>query len=345
VIGGELHRRPNCIYNAVQRPEVPTDRPTQPAASKPPPSRLAFLRRRGWKFYVALGVGIPFVIACGVITYFYVSFSRLIDARMHGEFQRTDPRIFARPLTIRRGQRVTETQMVDRLNDLGYAQRASVEHPGEFAIGREALVVIPRGGDRIGQTLRFAFAPPGKTGAPGPLQSIESLTKKLRVDAVEMEAPLLTALIEGREKRRDVPLTAIAPRVVQAVIAIEDRRFYDHPGVDVIGTTRAGFSNLFGSRKYLSGGSTVTQQLGRNTFLSSMWGLDKARERGGLAGLKRKVTEWFMSVALERRLPKDKILELYLNDVYLGQRGSFAIHGVPEGARLIFGKDVSNLSL
>jgi penicillin-binding protein 1B len=179
----------------------------------------------------------------------------------------------------------------------------------------------------------------------GPLQTIQLVAKKQAIDAVEFEAPLLTALVEGREKRRDVPLTAISPRMVQAVVAIEDRRFYDHPGVDFIGTSRAVFSNLFGSKKYLSGGSTITQQLVRNTFLSSMWGLEKARERGGLAGIKRKFTEWFMSVALERRLSKEKVLELYLNDVYLGQRGSFAIHGVPEGARLIFGKDVNNLSL
>jgi len=133
--------------------------------------------------------------------------------------------------------------------------------------------------------------------------------------------------------------------MAKAVIAIEDHRFYDHAGVDWIGTTRAVFSNLFGSKKYLSGGSTITQQLVRNTFLSSMWGQAKATEKSGLAGLKRKFTEQLMSVALERRLSKDKILELYLNDVYLGQRGSFNIHGVPEAARLFFGKDVSNLTL
>ena len=322
-----------------------TARSPKPAAKKPSRSRLAFLKGRGWKFYVALGIAIPFLLISAVIVYYYISFSRLIDARMHGEFQRTDPRIFARPLEIRRSQRITEPQTVDRLNELGYAQRATVERPGEFAVGQNALVVIPRGGERAGETLRFAFAAPGKTGAPGPLQTIESVSKKQPLDAVAMEAPLLTALVEGREKRRDVPLTSISPRMVQAVVAIEDRRFYDHPGVDIIGTTRAVFSNMFGSKKYLSGGSTITQQLVRNTFLSTMWGLDKARERGGIAGIKRKFTEWFMSVALERRLSKDKVLELYLNDVYLGQRGSFAIHGVPEGARLIFGKDVNNLSL
>jgi penicillin-binding protein 1B len=156
------------------------------------------------------------------------------------------------------------------------------------------------------------------------------------------DAPLLTALVsEGREKRRDVPLAAIAPRMIQAVIAIEDRRFYDHSGVDWIGTTRAVLTNLFGSKKYLGGGSTITQQLVKNSFLTSMWGMAKAREKDP----RRKFTEWLMSIALERRLSKDKVIELYLNDVYLGQRGSFAIHGVPEAARLFFGKDVSNLSL
>ncbi|HET7698495.1 MAG TPA: PBP1A family penicillin-binding protein [Vicinamibacterales bacterium] len=322
-----------------------TVRTPKPAAKPASRFRLAFLRGRSWKFYAALGIGIPFALGCVIVGYFYVSFSRIIDARMHGEFLRTDPRIFARPLIIRRGQRVTLPQMVDRLNDLGYAQRSPVEQPGQFAIGRDALAVIPRAGDRAGQTIRFVFAPTTPKGGGGGLISIETL-KKQRLDGIEMDAPLLTALIaEAREKRRDVPLSAIPARMIQAVLAIEDRRFYDHSGVDWIGTTRAVLTNIFGSKQYLSGGSTITQQLVRNTFLTSMWGLDKARERGGFAGLKRKVSEWFMSVALERRLSKDKLLELYLNDVDLGQRGSFAIRGVPEAARLFFGKDVSNLSL
>src|SRR4051794_28322683 len=235
VVSSRGERRREAQYTIrSQSFEVPTVRSTEPAASKPSASRFAFLRRRGWKFYVALGVAIPSIVVVAVVVYFYISFSRVIDARMHGEFQRTDPRIFARPLEIHRSQRVTEPQVIDRLNDLGYAQRAGAEHPGEFAIGRDALVVIPRGGERAGETLRFAFAPPGKTGAPGPIQSIESITRKQRLESVSMEAPLLTALVEGREKRRDVPLSAIAPRMVQAVVAIEDRRFYDHPGVDVI---------------------------------------------------------------------------------------------------------------
>ena len=324
---------------------VSTVRPSNPAAKTASRARLAFLRGRSWKFYAALAVGIPLILGSVIIAYYYVQFSRMIDARMHGEFQRTDPRIYARPLTIRRGQRITLPQMIDRLNDLGYAGRPRVEQPGEFAIGRDALAIIPRSGDRPGETVRFVFAPSGKTGAPGPLQAIEVFSKsgkKLNIDAIALDAPLLTALVsEGREKRRDVPLASIPPRMLQAVIAIEDRRFYDHSGVDWIGTTRAVLSNIFGSKKYLSGGSTITQQLVRNTFLTSMWGSEQAQQKSP----RRKITEWFMSVALERRLSKDKVIELYLNDVYLGQRGSFAIHGVPEAARLFFGKDVSNLSL
>ena len=300
--------------------------------------------------YAFVPLSLLLVIACGVTSYYYVSFSRMIDARLRGEMERSDPRVFARPFTIRRGQRLTLAELVDRLNDLGYAQRSPAGLPGEFAIGRNALAVVPRDGDQAGQVVRFTFAVrPNRE--PGGLQTIEVESKRqgLRVksrtrvvDSVEMDAPLLAALVaDGREKRRDVPLTAIPPRMIQAVLAIEDRRFYDHPGVDVIGTTRAVVTNLFGSHRYLSGGSTITQQLVRNTFISSMWGLEKAQEKSA----KRKLTEWLMSVALERRLSKDQILQMYLNDVYLGQRGSFAIHGVPEAARLFFGKDISNVSL
>ena len=154
------------------------------------------------------------------------------------------------------------------------------------------------------------------------------------VPRVTLDAPLLTALIStGREKRRRVALSAIPPRMVQAVLAIEDRRFYDHPGVDVIRTIGAVVTNFRGDRPYLVGGSTITQQLVKNFFLTPA------------KSLKRKLAEQYMAIILERKASKDEILELYLNDVYLGQRGSFAVHGVAEAARLYFGKDVTNLSL
>ena len=153
-------------------------------------------------------------------------------------------------------------------------------------------------------------------------------------ERVTLERPVLTALISGeREKRRDVALSVIPPRVVQAVLAIEDRRFYAHPGVDPIGVVGALFSYLTGRRGYLAGGSTITQQLVRNVFLPRFEGmtLQSARARS----LKRKSLEIFVSLVLTSRASKDEILEMYLNDIPLGQRGSFAIFGVPEAGAAV----------
>ena len=118
--------------------------------------------------------------------------------------------------------------------------------------------------------------------------------------------------------------------MIQAVLAIEDRRFYDHPGIDPIGIAGAVFDNVFGSKAYLRGGSTVTQQLVKNTFLTP--------EQDAEAEVDRMV---HVGGARDGASRKDQILQLYLNDVSLGQRGSFAIHGVAEAARLFFAKDVT----
>ena len=291
--------------------------------------------RRGWRFYALVGLGVPCLLFFILTLYFYNSFSKQVDARLRGETERSDPRIFARPFELRRGQAYTITQIVERLNDLGYSHRARTEAPGEFTVGREAVLMIPRDGDRKGQLVRIVFgARKAKGREPATIERVELPGTKRTMERLTLDPPLITALVtEARQKRRDVPLAAIPQRVLQAVLAIEDRRFYDHAGIDPIGVTGAALTNVFGNKKYLRGGSTITQQLVKNTFLTPE------------QTYKRKVSEWFMSVALERRLSKDQILTLYLNDVSLGQRGSFAIHGVPEAARLFFAKDVTNVTL
>jgi penicillin-binding protein 1B len=291
-------------------------------------------RRRGWKFYLLVATGVPLLLLSAVTAYYYVTFSRMIDARMHGEFQRADPRIFARPFEIRRGQSLTPHQLVERLNDLGYAQRARAERPGEFTIGRDTLLVIPREGETKARLMRVHFVNRGKDKEPSGIANVEEVGTGKKSDHLQLDSPLITALITtAREKRRDVPLAQIPQRMIQAVLAIEDRRFYDHPGIDPIAIAAVVFEYVTGKRTTMRGGSTLTQQLVKNTFLSQ----DRSP--------KRKLQEWIMSVALERRLTKDQLLELYLNDVWLGQRGSFAVHGVPEAARLFFSKDISNVSL
>jgi penicillin-binding protein 1B len=312
---------------------VNTDSP-KPGVRQPPGKRRR-PRGRTWKFYVLLGLGVSVILVSALTVYFYQSFSRQVDARLRGETERTDPRIFARPFELRRGQAFTIVQIIDRLNDLGYSHRAKSQDPGEFTVGRDAVVVIPRDGDRRGQLVRVVFgARRGKGPEPATIERLELPGTKRSIERFTLDPPLITAVVtSGREKRRDVPLSAIPQRMVQAVLAIEDHRFYEHPGIDPIGLTSAAIGNVFGSHKYMRGGSTITQQLVKNTFLTP----EKT--------LKRKLSEWFMSIALERRLTKDQILTLYLNDVSLGQRGSFAIHGVPEAARLFFSKDVTNVTL
>ena len=305
--------------------------------------------------YSAITFATLVIIGCALTGYYYVTFSQMIDARLHGERDRVLPRVFARPLEIRRSEGLSQREVIDRLNDLGYAQRTQVQNPGEFAVNGAEVSVIPRAGSHTGKRLNISFqrpVPPRRAGRvqPAPAQPPPTMSTRIEalsvdtqpVSRVTLDAPMLTALIQARVKRRQVPLSALPSRMVQAVLAIEDRRYYSHPGVDPIRMAGALFRNTFGNRPYLEGASTITQQLARNFFLTEEMAVEQqTRQRG----LQRKLLEQFMAVILDIRATKDEVLELYLNDVYLGNRGSFAIHGVAEAARLYFGKDVNNLSL
>ncbi|MEI6668073.1 MAG: PBP1A family penicillin-binding protein [Acidobacteriota bacterium] len=315
-------------------------------SATPPPKKPAPLRRRPRRLrrWLAIVVGIPLVVVLAVTGYYYITFARMIDERLRGERVRTIPKVFARPFEIRRGQWLSAQQVVDRLNDLGYAERAKAEKPGEFGRIDNLLTLLPRGGDQSGRTIRATFRPlnsreAGPVGPDGKMVPTTVIDKieivgGRPVEAVRLEQPLMTALVTAnREKRRSVSLSLLPKVMVHAVLAIEDRRFYEHPGIDPIRIIGAIITNLRGNKPYLVGGSTLTQQLVKNFFLTP----EKS--------MRRKVQEQFLAMVLETRASKDAILELYLNDVYLGQRGSFAIHGVPEAARLFFGKDVTNLTL
>jgi penicillin-binding protein 1B len=238
----------------------------------------------------------------GGIVYLWTVYGRRIDASLAGE-QRPIPRIFGRPFELDAGQGLTPKGLVEQLNDIGYAQRPTASAPGEFTL----------------------------TGERSPA-SLEKLT---------LEPPLLAALAPG-ERRRYVPLASIPRTVVDAVLTIEDRRFYDHAGIDPIRIGGAIFSNMFGDKPYLEGGSTITQQLARNFFLTDEMAVEA---QTGHRSPMRKIREQFMSIVLETRITKDQILELYLNDVVLGRRGPFDIHGVSEASRIFFGKDVRNVTL
>jgi penicillin-binding protein 1B len=303
--------------------------------------------------YALLACAVGSLVVGAVLIYYYVTYSRIIDARLHGERERTLPRVYARPLQVRRGETLTQQELIARLNDIGYAQRPTAAAPGEFAIERNAVVMTPRTGELSGRTVRATFpAPPPvrRASAPPPASrgiiALDVITggKPAHADAAVLDRPLLTALVPGgaREKRRRVALDVIPKRMQQAVLAIEDQSYYSHPGINPFSVVRAVVVNAISRNKYPIGGSTITQQLARMFFLTDEF---NSELQTGSRSYRRKLQEAFMSLVLERRASKDEILELYLNDVYLGQRGSFEIHGVAEASRIFFGKDVANVTV
>jgi penicillin-binding protein 1B len=310
----------------------PTSR--RPARRSPKPTTLAGRIRalfrpplKPWLQYTLVASAFVITFVLVIVVWLWVSYGRMIDARLAGE-QRPVPRIFGRAFELKPGLGLSQAQLVQRLNDVGYAERPAPKAPGEFGVSNTTVTVAPRRAERGQPSLvRVDYA-----RANAPVIARLTAGDGKRVERVSLEAPLLAALAAG-ERRRYVPLASMPRQLVEAVLTTEDRRFYEHPGVDPIGILRAFVTNVSEDRSYLVGGSTLTQQIVKNTFLT------RAQTYG------RKVQEQFMALVLESRFTKDQILELYLNDIVMGQRGPFAIHGIPEAARVFFGKDVRNVTL
>jgi penicillin-binding protein 1B len=206
--------------------------PKTPAADATPKKRRPKGRRRRWLRYLLVFCALMALGGAAASYYTYRSFAGLIDERLHGERERTLPRVYARPVELRRGQALSATELVVRLNDLGYAQRPHADRPGEFAVTRDTILLRPRSGEGKGKTIQVTFATPsGKRPAntPPPATTIRDLVivGGGSTATVELDTPLLTALVAGgvREKRRHVPLASIPKHVQQAVMAIEDRSF------------------------------------------------------------------------------------------------------------------------
>jgi penicillin-binding protein 1B len=197
--------------------------------------------------------------------------------------------------------------------------------PGEFSLTNEELAVFTRdfttAAGTIARSQRIKLPLEGTDTLP-PAQGQRALLE-----------PQIISHIGAQEMRasRFVSLDLIPEVVQHAVISIEDERFYSHFGIDLFGVLRAASRNIVAGR-LVQGGSTLTQQLAKNLFLSpkrTIW---------------RKLLEIPTALSLERHLSKKQLLELYLNEVYLGQEGSVSIHGMPQAATTIFGKNISDIS-
>jgi penicillin-binding protein 1B len=165
------------------------------------------------------------------------------------------------------------------------------------------------------------------------IQDISDLDTHKPAYSIEIEPELLSGIFEGDwEQRRLVPLSQIPPAFIDAILAAEDHRFYEHHGFDVARTLKAGWIDLT-SRHVRQGGSTLTQQLIKNVMLTP--------ERS----FKRKLKELVMAYITETKYTKEEILENYINDIYIGQRGQEGIYGIWEASEYYFSKEPRDLSI
>ena len=241
-------------------------------------------------------------------------------------------RIYARPPVLAVGQRADAAALEAHLSRIGYTQAQNgVVGPGQFALGRREWLVVGRQIGRLGP-FGAGNAVRARIDGWGRVASLEDREGQ-RYRAVPLEPELLA--VSSRASGRDrVPVRVedVPTHLIAAILTIEDQRFYQHHGLDFRRIVAAGVANLRDGR-IVQGGSTITQQLAKNLFLDSR------------RTLVRKAREAAMALVLEARHSKSEILEAYLNEVYLGQEGALAIHGVGRAAEVLFGKDAIYLDL
>lgn len=256
----------------------------------------------------------------------YHKFSLQIDHKISGEIFLNTSKVYAAPLLVYPDQPVTPRHITSYLNQSGYTKNKQKDSSlGYYKYSKKGLEIFP--GD---QAYPSSAIPVLVEFDEEKINRIVSLSDNSLLDVYELEPRLITHLFDkSREKRRLIEYAEIPRFLREAVLAIEDRRFFSHHGFDpiaLIGVALGGFER---------GASTITQQLVRS---SSFW---LTRERRVI----RKVKEIYMSMILETRLSKEKIFTLYANDIYLGQRGSFSINGFGEASTSYFNKDIKDLTL
>ncbi|MDQ5846300.1 MAG: PBP1A family penicillin-binding protein [Acidobacteriota bacterium] len=256
----------------------------------------------------------------------YKYYSRIIDARLASGYLTSRPGLYAAPRRIQPGQKLSSPDLLSALRRAGYVEsEGSNVWSGTFYEAGSVVEIRPARTNRsLPSVIRVRFERD---------KTIAELTgDDLPVESFTLEPEVLSNDISSKADKRDsVTFSEIPPVLVHAILSIEDQRFFDHSGLDVFGIARALVRNV-GNEGMGQGGSTITQQLVKNTYLTP--------ERT----LRRKYAEAMLAFALEQRLTKHDIFALYCNEVYLGQRGAVAVRGVKQAARIYFGKELKELS-
>jgi len=299
----------------------------KPAATKPRKSPNNKSKKAGfsWKgllFKLAL---VCMLLGAGLVVYL----DAWVTDKFEGKRWSLPAQVYARPLELYVGQQLDLRDVQAELNMLGYRKRYQLTKPGRY---------IKSGGRLDIYTRSFRF---WNEMAPAQRVSLSvqgGVVTSLSVDGTDIGLFSLEPLLVGgiypahNEDRLLIQLENVPQFLVDALVAVEDKNFYSHHGVSPKSIARALWVNTKAGRA-VQGGSTLTQQLVKNFYLTS----DRS--------LLRKGTEAIMAVLLDAHYDKNEILEAYLNEVYLGQAGRRAVHGFGLGSQYYFGRSISELKL
>ncbi len=280
-----------------------------------------------WRFFrgVLLLALICVVIGAVIFFSYYKHYEGLVDERLaQGPLLASVAQIYAAPQEVRPGQQRSLDEIASLLRHAGYNTNPQL---GTYQLRGSEMYIKPGP--------QSYLAMDGATVAvSGDVIQTVTADNGAALAGYKLEPQLITALSEdkNRTKRRLVTYNQIPPRMVQAIVAIEDHRFFEHSGVNYVRLAKCVVEDLATHHKEC-GGSTLTMQLARGFFLSPA------------KTLHRKIEEIMITYQLESRFNKEQIFEMYANQINIGQRGSFAINGIGEAAQAYFGKDLRQLDV
>jgi penicillin-binding protein 1B len=278
-------------------------------------------------FYGLIISLIVFVVAIAGFFHYYNQYSAIVEQRINSGFWHSRAGVYSAPFVLKKDQKTNLTNVVELLRRSGYVEGNSAEEiwNGNFVVKGETIEISPK---------NYASGQVETARIEIKNNKIQAITDgKRSLDEFTIESELLTGRSETkRGKNHALKYEDIPENLRNAILTAEDRRFFEHRGIDPQGILRAIFAN-YQKGSIRQGGSTITQQLVKNTFLSP--------ERS----FSRKFSEAFLSLALERKMSKEEIFTLYCNEIYLGQYGLTGIHGVEQAARAYFDKELRDLNL
>ena len=275
---------------------------------------------------VIMGGALSTILLMGAFIYFYARYSKVIDEKLAAGPFANNARIFAAPESVGVGDAMSPNDIAAELRRSGYSE--SRGNPiGSYELRPNEITIIPGRDSYFDQeagVIKFAN---------GRISQIVSLQDNTARSQYQLEPQLITNLSgASREKRRMVKFADIPTVLVQAVTSAEDKHFFQHSGFDPIRVVKAAYVDLKKGRR-AEGASTLSMQLAKNFFLEQ----DKRWTT--------KAAEVIITLQLEQKLTKQEIFEDYANQVYLGSRGSFRIHGFGEAAEVFLGKDLSQINI